>query len=50
MEQTAYWFFADGTIRMRTADGMSHDATDDEVTAVLLAWPPATSKPCRMGC
>jgi hypothetical protein len=50
MEQTAYWFFADGTIRMRTADGRSHDATDDEVKAVLLALPLATFRPCRMGC
>jgi hypothetical protein len=45
MEQTAYWFYADGAVRVKPPSGGPHEATADEVRQALEALPFAACKP-----
>jgi hypothetical protein len=47
MEQTTYWFFPNGKVRMKPADGPSRLAEKKEVKAALWALPLTTFKPVR---
>jgi hypothetical protein len=47
VNQTTYWFLADGSVRVRPLEGEPREAADEEVRQALEALPLTTFKPVQ---